>query len=109
MARREKRKLSSEGKLKILCERWLEQKPISEVCDRHEISPAQFYTWQKSVLERAVPLLDRKRSSHNENAQLERMRGEMEALRQEVQQKNSTLADLMQEHVQLKKTSSGAT
>jgi TolA-binding protein len=90
-----------------LCERWVDQKPISEVCERYDISPTQFYTWQKAVIERATPLLDRKKSSHNESLQLQRMQGEVDRLQQEIQQKNNTLADLMQEYVQLKKMGSG--
>jgi len=29
----------------------LEGKPISEVCDREEIHPTQFYKWQKTFFE----------------------------------------------------------
>ncbi len=45
-----RRHFSPEDKIKILRLHLLEKLPISEVCEKHQITPTQFYQWQKTFL-----------------------------------------------------------
>ena len=40
---KERRNISPEDKVKILREHLIDKKPISEVCQKHEIQPTLFY------------------------------------------------------------------
>ena len=46
-----RRQFSPEQKIKILREHLLEKRAISEVCEKHQITPTQFYQWQKTFFE----------------------------------------------------------
>ncbi len=44
-----------EQKIKILREHLLDKTPISAVCEQHQITPTQFYQWQKTFFGRQRP------------------------------------------------------
>jgi len=46
-----RRHFSPEDKMKMLRLHLLEKVPISEVCEKHQIIPTQFYQWQKTFFE----------------------------------------------------------
>src|SRR5688572_4539751 len=46
-----RRHFSPADKIKILRLHLLEKIPISEVCEKHDITPTQFYQWQKIFFE----------------------------------------------------------
>ena len=47
----QRRQFSPEQKIKILREHLLEKTAISEVCEKHQRTPTQFYQWQKTFFE----------------------------------------------------------
>ena len=46
-----RRHFSPEQKVKILRLHLLEKVPVSEICEKHRITPTQFYQWQKIFFE----------------------------------------------------------
>lgn len=96
-----RRQFTPEQKVGILREHLLDQRPVSEVCDRHHIQVSQFYLWQKEFFEnghRAFAGRGRRQR------QLEDVRQQkIESLEARLQRKDSVIAELMQEHVELKK------
>ena len=48
---RERRHFSPQQKVAIVKEHLVDGVPISDLCDRHHIQPAQFYLWQKQLFE----------------------------------------------------------
>jgi transposase-like protein len=76
----------------------VERTPVSDICDRHGIQPTQFYTWQKQFFENAPAVFERKNGSTSATHQRT-----IEALQAKLQRKNEVLAELLEEHVQLKK------
>ncbi|MEE9294244.1 MAG: transposase [Phycisphaerae bacterium] len=86
----------------ILREHRVEKVPISEVCDQHGVQPTLLYQWQKKLFEEGATLFDqpRRKSPRQHSAEARRI----EALEAKVSEKNEVLAELMSEHVSLKKT-----
>jgi transposase-like protein len=99
---RQRRNFSGAEKIAILREHLIEKVPISELCDKHGLQPAMFYQWQKKLFENGAAVFDRPRrkSSRQEAAEA----GRIAALEAKVQEKNEVMAELMGEHVALKKT-----
>ena len=97
MSERKRRRFSPDEKVKILKLHLLEHKPISDICDQFGIQPTQFYNWQKQFFEYAAAAFQPKNES---TATQDRL---IAGLREKLQRKNEVLAELMEEHVQLKK------
>ena len=96
-----RRRFSGVEKMAILREHLIERVPISEVCDRHGIQPTLFYTWQKKLFEGGAAVFEQPRGSTTRGQAAENRK--VEALEAKVREKNEVLAELMGEHVALKK------
>ena len=88
-----------EEKVAILRRHLLEQEPISKICDEAGLQPTVFYRWQKEFFENGAAAFQTKARS---NAQPEQER--IEYLTKKIQTKDEVLAELMAEHVALKKS-----
>ena len=98
--KRVRRHFSGTEKVAILKRHLLEKIPISDLCDEHDIYPNQLYAWLKDFFENGHSVFDGERKSKAaENAKDQKI----EKLEAKLQRKDSVLAELMEEHVQLKK------
>ena len=95
--------LTPEQKLVILREHLIEKVPVSQVCDKHGVSIVNFYNWQKQFFENGAVVFERKLNSANVRRQEDANLAKIEVLETKLQQKNEVIAELLQEHVQLKK------
>ena len=95
----QKRKhLSPEQKVAILKRFLVEKTPIADLADEYGIQPSQLYQWQKVGFENGAAAFERTgRRAEDPNQR------KVAALEAKLQQKNEVIAELMQEHVQLKK------
>jgi transposase-like protein len=98
---RTRRHFTPEQKLAVLRLHLLEKKPVSDICQDHNLSVNLFYLWQKQLFEDGTAAFD--------NAGKRRKAGQdakdrtIAALRDKLRVKNDVLAELVEEHVQLKK------
>lgn len=99
---RERRNFSGAEKIAILREHLIEKMPISQVCDRHGIQPTLFYLWQKKLFEDGAAVFEQPRAKSPRQRAAEQRR--IDALEAKVREKNEVLAELMGEHIALKKT-----
>lgn len=95
--------LTVEQKIAILRAHLLEKIPVSELCEKHGISPVNFYNWQKQLFENGGAAFERKPNAANERRQSTAQSRQIEKLEAKLQQKNEVIAELLQEHVELKK------
>ncbi|MGQ7383447.1 transposase, partial [Streptococcus suis] len=88
-----------EQKVAILRLHFLEKKPISDVCQEHNIAVNLFYLWQKQFFEHGAAAFRTtdKRQKADTNVKDRTIR----ALEAKLQVKNNVLAELMEEHVKL--------
>lgn len=103
MAKR--RNLTPETKVAIVRAHLLDGVPISDLCDKHSIHATQFYTWQKQLFENGAACFARKTNSANARRQDDAQQKQIELLEAKIQIKNEVVAELLEEHVKLKKAS----
>jgi transposase-like protein len=98
---RQRRHFTPEQKVALLRLHFLEKKPISDICQEHDLSVTLFYLWQKQFFENGTAAFDNagKRRKDGQDAKDRTIA----ALRDKLQRKNEVLSELMEEHVQLKK------
>lgn len=94
-----RRRYTPEEKVKILRQHLLEGQPISEVCEQHQINPTQFYQWQKTFFENGAAAFARQPHSRS----LGRTEQTITALETKLKRKDEVIAEIMAEHIQLKK------
>ena len=96
-----RRHFAAQEKVDALKRHWLEGVPISDLCDQLGIAPNLFYRWQKELFENAHRAFDNGRKQKAvEDAKEQRI----ELLQAKLERKNEVLAELMEEHTQLKKS-----
>ena len=77
----------------------LEQEPISKLCDELGLQPTVFYRWQKEFFENGAAAFQTK-ARPNTPPEQERI----EYLTKKIRTKDEVLAELMAEHIALKKS-----
>ena len=97
----ERRQFTPTQKIAILREHLIERKPVSEVCGKHDLKPTLFYQWQQKLFEGGAVVFERPADT---SAQTSAQAKRLEHLEGKVRQKDEVLAELMGEHVQLKKS-----
>lgn len=90
---------TAEEKVAILRRHFLDKVPVSDLCEETGIHPTVFYRWQKEFFENGAAAFQRK-TRVNQGAERERI----EYLERKIQTKDQVLAELMAEHVALKKS-----
>ena len=98
MSRKPRKQYSPPEKVAILRERLVEGKPLSEVCERHQLQPTVFYAWQKQFFENGAAAFERK----NKRAE-EAHERTVVALQEKLAKKNEVISELMEENVRSKK------
>jgi transposase len=88
---------SPEEKVAILKKHLIDKVAVSTICDEYHVQPTVFYRWQKEFFENGAAAFKHER--RHEDAQKDRI----EALESKLRQKNEVMAELMEEHLQLKK------
>jgi transposase len=97
--RKQRKHYTPEEKVAILRRHLLDKVPVSDLCDELGLQPTVFYRWQKDFFENgAAALSGKSRPDH----QAEQQR--IEFLEKKIQTKDEVLAELMAEHIALKKS-----
>jgi transposase-like protein len=86
-------------KVAVLRRHLLSQEPISKLCEELGLQPTVFYRWQKEFFENGAAAFQTK-ARPNQQPQQQRI----EYLEKKIQTKDEVLAELMAEHVALKKS-----
>jgi transposase len=98
-SRRERRHFSAAQKAAIVKAHLVDKIPVSDLCERHEITPTQFYQWQKQLFEGAAAAFETKRKAGVPDAKDRRI----DELQAKLANKNEVISELMEECVLLKK------
>jgi len=97
--KKQRKHYTPEEKVSILRRHLLEKEPMSNLCDEFGLQPTVFYRWQKEFFENGTAAFEHK-ARPNHSADQERIA----YLEKKIQTKDEVLAELMAEHVALKKT-----
>jgi transposase len=96
--KKQRKHYTSEEKVAILKRHLVEGVPISGLCDERGLQPTVFYRWQKEFFENGAAAFQQRGRTHHQPEQ-ERIA----YLEKKIQTKDEVLAELMAEHVALKK------
>jgi transposase len=96
--KKERRNWSAEDKTRLLRRHLIERVPISKICEDENLAPSLYHRWQEQLFSNAAAALEGKRGPEKAKDQLR-----IEKLEQRMRQKDEVLAELMMEHVALKK------
>lgn len=100
-SRRERRTFTGEQKVALVKRHLLEGAAVSDLCDEAQITPTQFYQWQKQLFEGAAAAFEPKKPSKPAGpSPVERRVAHLE---QRLAVKNEVIAELTEENVRLKK------
>jgi len=94
-----RRKFTPEEKVSILKRHFLEKVHVSDLCDELNMNPNVFYRWQKEFFERGILAFQR-----NNDNKIKKYEEENNDLKSTLRRKNDVLAELMEDHVKLKKS-----
>jgi transposase len=98
--RKERKHFTPEEKVAILRRHLVDKVPVSELCEELGLRPTVFYRWQKELFENGAAAFQSQKRPHR---QVEEKQKRIEFLEKKVQTKDEVLAELMAEHIALKK------
>lgn len=96
-----------EQKVAIVRRHLLENVPVSDLCEELDIHATQYYTWQKQLFENGAVAFERRPNKANQRRQENAREKKIAQLEEKLQRKNEVVAELLEEHVQLKKAVGG--
>lgn len=96
--KKQRKHYTAEEKVAILRRHLLEGAAVSALCDELGLQPTVFYRWQKELFENGAAAFQTNSRGHHQ-AEQERI----EFLEKKIQRKDEVLAELMGEHIALKK------
>lgn len=95
--KKERRHWSAEEKVKLLRRHLIEKIPISKICEEASLAPSLFQRWQEQLFQNGALALEARRPERTQDQQ------RIEKLEKKIRQKDEVLAELMAEHISLKK------
>ena len=95
---RKRRRFSGQEKIAIIRQHLIEGVSVSDICDEYSLNVNTFYTWQKTLFDHGAEVFDNRRRS-----KVDPRDQKIEALEAKLSDRDEGLAELMMDHVRLKK------
>ena len=95
-----RRHFPPQEKVAVLRRHLLENVPVSQLCDELQIAPSLFYLWQREFFENGHLAFAKDRKSAAADTAKD---VKIQSLEAKLVRKNEVMAELMEEHTQLKK------
>lgn len=96
---RRRRNYTPEEKVRILKRHLIDRVPVSDLCDELGLQPTVLYRWQKDFFEHGAAAFGRQSKVKQTES-----RRRIEALEAKLRRKDEVMAELLEEHVSLKKS-----
>ena len=97
--RRRRKNYTGEENVRIMRRHVIDDVPVPDLCDELGLQPAVIYRWQKEFFEHGAVAFERQGNGKERGYQRR-----IEALEAKIKRKDEVLAELMEEHVALKKS-----
>jgi transposase-like protein len=98
---KERKHYTAEEKVAVLRRHLVDKVPVSDLCEEEGLQPTVFYRWQKEFFENGAAAF---RPQERPHRQVEEKQKRIEFLEKKMQTKDEVLAELLAEHVALKKS-----
>lgn len=99
MSKKQRRSFDGSQKVAIIRRHLVDKVPVSDLCDEYQILPTQLYSWEKQFFEQGAAAFETK----NRKPKVDVRDQKIARLEAKLVEKNEVVAELLQEHVQLKK------
>ena len=96
---RTRKNYTSAEKVRILRRHLLDKVPVSDLCDELGLQPTVFYRWQRAFFENGSVAFE-----HQADGKERQCQRRIEVLEAKIKRKDEVMAQLMEEHVALKKS-----
>lgn len=93
-----RRRFSGQEKIAIIRRHLIEGASVSDICDEYSLNVNTFYTWQKMLFDHGAEVFDKRRRSKADPRDQK-----IDALEAKLSDRDEGLAELMMDHVRLKK------
>jgi transposase-like protein len=100
---RQRRHFSGQEKMTILRRHLVDKVPVSQLCEENRIQPTQLYGWQKVLFEQGAAVFDGPKGLRGNGRSGDSSAKRIAALEAKLQNKNEVVAELLEDHVRLKK------
>ena len=97
--RKERRRYSGQEKVRILKRHLVDRVAVSDLCDEYGLNPNVFYRWQKEFFENGAAAFERRTNGRSSKEQ-----EKIEQLKAKLAYKDEVIAEIMADHVKLKKS-----
>lgn len=104
MKKRTRKHFTAQEKMTLLRRHLVDKVPVSTICEEATLEPSVFYRWLKQLLENGAAALERANGAPPPPDL--KARRKIAHLEERLRTKDHVLAELMEEHVALKKGSS---
>lgn len=101
--KRTRRRHTAEQKAEALTRHHLQKQDVSKVCEDMQLNPSVFYGWQKILFANAKLALDATAMPGGKSSRERELERENAALRERLAKKDSVIAEISAEYVDLKK------
>lgn len=99
MTKKRPKRFTAEQKVALIRRHLIDRVSVADLCQEHDLRPTVFYRWQQEFFEHGASAFKRDTSAQQRKAE-ERI----DFLESKIRRKDEVLAELMEEHVALKKT-----
>ena len=96
--KRTRRRFSGQEKIAVIRRHLIEGVSVSDICDEYSLNVNTFYSWQKTFFDHGAEVFDNRRRS-----KVDPRDQKIEALEAKLSDRDEGLAELMMDHVRLKK------
>lgn len=101
-AKRSRRQFSTEQKVAILRRHLVDKVPVSDLCDEYQLQPSVLYQWQRHLFENMVGAFEGTAGTGASQRE-KQLAQKVEHLEAKLARKDSVIAEISAEYVQLKK------
>jgi transposase len=99
MAKKRRRRYSAAEKVAILKRHLVDKEEVSKICEELKLHPTLFYDWQKKFFDNGVKAFEAEA-----RAEEQQLKTKINRLEERLRDRDEVLAELMQDHVALKKS-----
>jgi len=98
--RKQRKNYTAQEKVALLRLHLVEKQAVSDICEKQELQPTVFYRWLKEFFENGAAAFEPKPGKKA----LRHEKRKLEAMEAKLRKKDEVIAELMEEHVALKKS-----
>jgi len=103
MSKETKKSASPAFKLTVLKSHFLEKAPISDLAEKNNLHPSSIYNWAQHLFTHGAIAFERRNDQVTGSGAVARLQKRINELEAKLTQKNELVAELLEEHVKLKK------